>query len=553
MNRIITSIVLLLSLTAGRNSLLSARERVYLSTDKEYYLSGENIWCSVYCMDENGFSGLSSVAYLEFHSMEGQAATFKVALVEGRGCAKFEIPFTFKTGNYSIVAYTKRYGGDSVGEFNGKIVSIFNTLTSERVKGGVEVCDELPENDFRMAQNAGVAVEKVGEKSGIVSMRLTNNSDSNLSLNISVYNRDALEKALGENAYDRTLLLERTGEFEPEEVDDYEGEVIRARIVARNESDGSLEGKKVYLSAIGGEEVYTSVSDSEGYVTFLTNNIYGNREIVFDVESEGDYSVEPVVEKYDHKPAGIPVLNLSYELNEALRERSISMQISKRFEADTLYELSDMRINPLLYNRDAIIYRLDDYTRFPSMEEVIREYVKELRIRRVNRRSEIQVASRGDFNSHSQIVDRAFVLIDGVPVRDHSLVVGFDPLLVRELVIYPRQYLIGNVAYNGLVHFKTYKGDMGGLRQGSNVSIASYNGVAYPLALTGGKIHENEKYPNYNKTIYWNPAVTLKQGDSYEFECILPEYMGDFNVLVEGVDSKGRSIYMKCDLQSPVK
>ncbi len=546
MKKIIITIVLLLSLGLGHGA--SAKERVYLSTDKEYYLSGENIWCSLYCMDENGFSDLSSVAYLEFHSREGLAATFKVALVEGRGCAKFEIPFTFKTGNYSIVAYTKRDGGDSAGEYKGKIVSVFNTLTNERVKGGVEVCDELPEGGTRMARSAGVTVEKVRGSQELTTLKLTNNSDSEMALNISVYDRDALEKALGENTYDRTLLLERTGEFEPAEVVDYEGEVIRARIVARNGSEGSPEGKRVYLSAIGGDEVYTAVSDSEGYVTFRTNNIYGNREIVFDVEAEGDYSVEPVVEKYDRRPAAIPVLNLSYELNDALKERGISMQISRRFEADTLYELFGMRMNPLLDSRDAIVYRLDDYTRFPSMEEVIREYVKGLRIRKVNRETEIQVASRGDFNSYSQIIDRAFVLLDGVPVRDHSLIVGFDPLLVRELVIYPRQYLIGSVAYNGLVHFKTYKGDMGGLRQGSNVSIANYNGVAYPLALLGGKIHENEKYPNYNKTIYWNPAVTLKPGESHVFDCTLPEYRGEFNVVVEGVDSKGQSVYLKCDL-----
>ncbi len=549
MNRILISIALLLTLIAGNNTVLSARERVYLSTDKEYYLSGENIWCSLYCMDENGFSDLSCVAYLDFYSMEGLAATFKVALVEGRGCAKFEIPFTFKTGNYSIIAYTKRYGGDSTGEYNGKIVSIFNTMTNERVKGGVEVCDELPEGGFRMDQSDGIAVEKIEEDSGLVSIRLANNSDSEMALNISVYNRDALEKALGENAYDRTVLLERTGDFRPEEVVDYEGEVIRARIVPRSEPEASLEGKRVNLSAIGGEDIYTAVSDSEGYVTFLTNNIYGNRDIVFDVEAEGDYTVELVVDKYDHKPAEIPVLNLSYELSDALKERGISMQISKRFEADTLYELSDMRMNPLFFNRDAVVYRLDDYTRFPSMEEVIREYVKELRIRRVSRKDEIQVTSRGNFNSDSQIIDRAFVLIDGVPVREHSQIIGFDPLLVRELVIYPHQYFIGNVPYNGLVQFKTYKGDMGGLRMGSNVSIVNYKGVAYPLALLGGKIHGNEKYPNYNKTIYWNPAVSLKPGESYDFDCTLPEYEGDFNIVVEGVDSKGRSIYMKCGLR----
>ncbi len=63
------------------------------------------------------------------------------------------------------------------------------------------------------------------------------------------------------------------------------------------------------------------------------------------------------------------------------------------------------------------------------------------------------------------------------------------------------------------------------------------------MALLGGKIYGNEKYHNYNKTIYWNPVVNLQPDKSFEFECALPEYKGVFNVVVEGMDSNGNSIY----------
>ena len=78
-----------------------AQERVYVSTDKEVYLSGENLWCSVYCLDDSTgeFSNLSDVAYLQFVSNEGVAATHKVALIGGRGCGVFQIPVDFATGN----------------------------------------------------------------------------------------------------------------------------------------------------------------------------------------------------------------------------------------------------------------------------------------------------------------------------------------------------------------------------------------------------------------------------------------------------------------------
>ena len=85
-----------------------AQERIYVSTGRNSYVVGEDIWCSVYCMGDNPkeFSQESSVAYLEFHSAQGLEETLKLALIEGRGCGRLQIPFSFATGNYSIVAYT---------------------------------------------------------------------------------------------------------------------------------------------------------------------------------------------------------------------------------------------------------------------------------------------------------------------------------------------------------------------------------------------------------------------------------------------------------------
>ena len=78
-----------------QTQVLRAQERVYVSTDKEFYLAGESIWCSVFCVDESTgkYSQFSSVAYLEFHSKRGMEARIKVALSDGRGCGRLQVPF----------------------------------------------------------------------------------------------------------------------------------------------------------------------------------------------------------------------------------------------------------------------------------------------------------------------------------------------------------------------------------------------------------------------------------------------------------------------------
>lgn len=542
---------------------LHAQERVYISTDKSCYVAGESIWCSVYCLDEEGYSDLSSVAYLQFFSSEGVKATIKLGLIEGRGCGRFEIPFSFATGNYSIVAYTKRYGGESLTEFNGKVVTIFNTLTVERVEGGVEVLPAGKEIDHVGAAVATVrgAVElEVPENSvkgmNAVPIKLRNLSGKRASLNISVYHVDELEKMVTPERYSSSSLLERTGEFRETAEVDYAGEVIKVKL--SGEDGNPAVGKNVYMSAVDGDmDVYVAVSDSAGVATYYTNNIYGERDLVFDVASDfniarsisrGDVGeqrcgISLVEASYKHKTAAIPVLEISAQMRDALVQRAMNMQIAKRFEADTIYNLMKMRANPLLGDVVPVVYNLDDYTRFPVMTDVIREYVRGLRIRKYGKEEDIQVLWESSMANFSFTEGHALALLDGVPVRNHKLLVDMDPLLVRQIVVYQRQFAMNNFLFDGIVEFKTYKGDMGGISLGEDVSIISCRGVEYPLAFFGNRVAGNPNYPNYNSTIYWNPVVDIEGKDVYEFECQLPAYKGEFRVVVEGLDEDGSSIY----------
>lgn len=215
---------------------LQAQERVYVSTDKECYLAGENMWLSVYCMDgkTGEYSNLSKVAYLEFHNLEGMASTIKVPLKDGRGCGRFQIPLGFATGNYSIVAYTARYGGNSIGEFNGKVVSVFNTLSSQRVKDGVAVVGEdgslYGEGKVKDRCNwLSLDVDAAQEKEGAVPVTVKNLSGKGASVSISVYHLDELVGMAGEYGYDKSSLLSRKGDFEVADEVDYAGEVIKVQ------------------------------------------------------------------------------------------------------------------------------------------------------------------------------------------------------------------------------------------------------------------------------------------------------------------------------------
>lgn len=526
--------------------VLLGQQRVYVSTDKDVYVAGEELWYSVHCIDASTgeYSGESDVAYLQFVSREGVAGVSKVALVGGRGAGRFQIPFSFATGNYSIVAYTKAYGGDSRGEFNGKIISVFNTLSTAKVKDGV--IQGAGRGAAVVASKGDVSIKAGNEKRGKVPVSIVNPGDKAMQVSVSVYHVDELEELSG--SYNETSLLERRGDFEAVEETDYFGEVVTVRVRARDGS--SVAGKWLYMSAMGNtDDVYVNRIGEDGTAVFHTGNIMGRRDLVFEVLSDSKsvaqgatekdisiaYDIEVVEKGYGRSVVGIPQLEISPAMEKALQERGRRMQISRRFESDTLYDMLPKKYSSFAGDTQPLVYNLDDYTRFQSLEETLREYVKFVRVRRIGDAVELKVLW--------ETQGRCLALLDGIPVSDHSTIVGLDQQLVRQVVVYPQRYMLNHFIYDGVVNFVTYKGDMGGEKLPRNVSVVGFSGVSWPQAFSGGKAAAEEDYPNFLPTIYWNPAVDIPAGGEFEFDCVLPQYKGKFRIVVEGLQGKDEEVY----------
>ena len=553
-------IVLALALLADLAA--QGQERVYVSTDKNAYLAGEDLWCSVYCFDGSAgkYSGLSSVAYLEFHSAQGLEEMIKVPLIDGRGCGRLQIPFDFATGNYSIIAYTKKYGGDSRGAFKGKIVTVFNTITAEKVDKGVEVVENL-------LQAARVPVAGYGDigitasadaREGVIPVKISNRGKGVASLNVSVFHYDELERNSRDLRQVSGTLLERKGDFDITGTEEYAGEVIKLKVTPEVWIEGWWKGVYVYMSAKGNEDdLYVGRVDSLGCVTYYTSNMSGDKDLMVEVvdnvalsarkkDAEADnmkYRVEVVEDVYSHQAGEIPVLKISPQMRKALDSRGMRMQIGRRFAADSIFNLMPMRTASYLGAALPLKYNLDDYTRFPTVEDVVREYVAYLRIRTMDGERGFKVVNKdgNDFTWVSK--GQVLALLDGVPVRDHNLIINMDPLLIKEIQVYPRQIVLNQFVFDGVVKFNTYKGDMGGLHLGEKFSVIPHRGVQYPLAFLGDGISGNSRYPNYNSTLYWNPVVEIGAGETFGFSCPLPKYKGEFLVVVEGIDSDGEAIY----------
>lgn len=536
------------------------RERVYISTDRDVYVAGDAVWMSAWCVDATGrLSDCSKIAYVEVHSATGMVQTSRIALSGGRGAGRLYLPTTLPTGNYRLFAYTMletaEEGFDQLA--GARTLSVFNTFSTERAKDKVNVVGEAPAPAVLPSAGA-LSINTHAAASDNHRLELTNNGSQPVSFCLCVRHKDGIPAPAGNHIADFTAAVKNlpaAAAFNADIIPEYEGEILKARVTGTNaEGIKALTDKYAFISSPGGENVYSAAIGSDGTASFVTSNIYGEQSMFLEIEGVDRSNVchLELQSPFLNLPAGeIPALALSKDYAADLELRGLGMQLEKNFGADTLYTDIPAPMHMVFDEKDCTRYLLDDYTRFPLMEELFIEFIQEVRVRKVDGRRELQVrisdlTGAGYFPNGS-----AMVLLDGVPVLDHEKILSYDPLLVRSVDIYCHSYFLGIRGFTGVVNFVTYRGTLPSFNFEDNVRIVDFPGCSLPLASTGEGV--GPEFPDYRQTIYWHPLMTLQPGESVTVNFKAPYYGGSFEVFAEGLDAEGSAVSSSAlfELQKP--
>lgn len=508
-----------LMLAAGFSAAAGLVERTYVCTDRHSYVAGEDVFCSVFCFDggSGSLSDFSSVAYVELISPEGSAVRVKMALQDGRGAGRLRLPSTLPTGNYRLIAYTAlNRNEEDMDYFRGsRVISVYNTLSASRqesvVLDAASAAVAGKDHSYGAVAPAGLELDQRGD-----SLFLRNSGTECLDFCLSLSISDALPDPEGPGLAD--FLEARSGDRTTLRTDaklsipEYEGEIVSIRVPAM------YSGVTAVLSGPGlRNDIYSSTVDSTGLVSFYTGNIYGDRDLVFELNSRDvndDFSLE-VLSPFASPELdrdGVPELHLNGSVAEDLKRRSVAMQISRHFGIDEYMDSLQLRPDLLFKGGAMTVYEMDDYTRFPTMRETIVEYVREVHIRRQDGEPVLKIVPGKSFESYSSMLGgNALVLVDGVPVSEHGRVLDLNPALLRRICIYPYDVSTGSCIYSGVVNFISFRGDMAGLQFPGRVRILDFHGVTFPV--TVGAAEEDSLSPDYRYTRIWQPLLHLEAGE----------------------------------------
>jgi len=535
------SILILLALFLISAKAVSAPvERIYVSTDRSVYVAGEYMWCSLFLVDcsSHRLSTYSAAAYMELISVDGTVATAKVALLGGRGSGRFRIPSNIPSGNYRLAAYTASQPAESA-PFGSKILSIFNTSSTSRVKDGVVLVSEedymsMTRPERETEGPVEIVIPENLRHGNSVKLNLFNGGLFSASLSVSVHRKD-VTLIEAENDGPAAFMALLPSSSETEGLPEYEGEIITA--VTRDVPEETM----VTLSSTGvTPDVYLGRTDSDGKVHFYTNNLYGNKELVVEVHG-ADKSSLSFVSPFKHPhPGTIAPLAISPAQKEDLLARKASLAALP--EPDTLLSFLPRRQDAFLGGATPIIYHLDDYTRFDSFREVVVEILGELQIREVHGKKEILMVVPEGANTRKNLMDNILVLLDGVIISDIGILEEMDANLFEDVYVYTTGVTLGGLAFNGVVNFITKNQHVKAIRFPSNVMVVDFEGASYPMALLcgfGGDERMN--------LIYWNPIVDIPQGEKADISLGVPHSAGHYVIMAEGFTGDGSPISVSRD------
>lgn len=542
MKRLFASIFALLLVMS--ELLAAPAERIYVSTDRNIYLAGEDVWCSLFLMDCSGrtLSPYSAVSYLELISADGCAATAKIALVEGRGAGCFRIPASTPSGNYRLVAYTASQSAESR-PFGSRILSIFNVSSASRVKDGVTLVSEdeylsLTTPEREQSGPVGIDIQATIRRGNSVKLSLANSGAFPASVSVSIHKKD---KSLIEPANDGPAafirLLPESPDDSGSEIAEFEGEIITA--VTRDAPEGSV----VTLSSAGiVPDIYLGRTDEQGRVRFFTNNLYGQKELVCEVRGV-DNAIIRFEDRFTHPHPGIITpLVLSSAQKEDLLERKASLKVGS--VPDTLLSFLPRRQNGFLEGLNPVVYHLDDYTRFDSFREVVVEILREIQMREIRGKKELVMIVTDPASLRRNTVDNILVLLDGVVISDIRTLEDLDANLFEDVYIYGTGITLGGLSFNGVVNFVTKNQHVKAVRFPSNVIVSDFDGASYPTALLCG-FNGDERM----NLIYWNPVVNLQPGETLNIPLGVPRAAGQFIIVAEGFTQDGIPVSISSEFE----
>jgi hypothetical protein len=348
--------------------------------------------------------------------------------------------------------------------------------------------------------------------------------------------------------WDAVLQPQATAKFPRER----SGHLITGK-VTDSDTKARARNVQVFLSVPASpQKLFTSVSDSNGLVQFEVKDYYGPGEIFVQTDRQLDstHSIEilsPFSQTY--ATGSLSSLSLLPSYEGSLVNYSIGMQAQHLYLSDSIQRFFKPSLSDTFpfYGKTMYSYSLDDYVRFNTMEEVLREYVRDIGVGVKGRETSLRFKLFNEIDREYYTKD-ILVTVNGIPLFNADKIFLLDPLKIKQIDITPRNYVMGDIKFHGLANFSSYSNHYEGLELDPNALTIDYEGLQLQREFYSpdysSELQRSNRLPDLRSTLYWAPNVNTGQVSFYT-----GDNRGRYLVLLQGVDKDGRPMSISSEIE----
>ncbi|MDZ7607898.1 MAG: hypothetical protein U5K79_20485 [Cyclobacteriaceae bacterium] len=307
-------------------------------------------------------------------------------------------------------------------------------------------------------------------------------------------------------------------------------------------------GITAYLSIPGrNTSFFASKSKPDGSLAFELNKVYGENEVVVqtDYTKDSTYRIE-IDNPYstEYIDVTLPEFTLSESVADWLMEKSQQMQVVNAYQKynPSKPTITEIDSSAFYFSPDAS-YILDDYTRFIVMEEVMREYIAGVNVRKNKDGFHFMVI---DIEKNLVYEDNPLMLLDGVPVFDADEIIALDPLKIQRIQTVNRRFGKGILDCQGIVNYTTYKGNLTGYTLHPGTLTFRYDAIQIPTVSPEIKYtsatEKNSRTPDYRTTLCWIPCTSGLNMKEIPQEIFASDAGGDYELTINALTESGKVI-----------
>ncbi len=562
-------------------------ERVWLATDRDVYISGDEVHVSVATID--GYFQLpiqfSAVAYIELFASDGSAIIQEKALLqEGRGEVLMTIPKDLKTDYYYIRAYTnyqKNFGAASFLVKKIRLINPFKVIPIDNVAQGSDSLKPLTSryqfrNDslfvtfrpdstnkhFRLETAFGgdelqarsvllndstFAVSLKGQKNifSFLSLRSTDSqsiSDSAKGLSIKVQSSDSLVQYAVKNMPDTTVIScvsvfrADHGVFNDTYIKSVEKVIIPDKYTFLPELTGdiifgsvSLKTGSVLphqiLATRPGNVSYMQVAKvyPDGRFSLAMKGLENNSQLLL-TPTDSSSSINITIQNEFYSSfASIPVE--LYQPERRLGEYVQSLMVNVQIaDAFSVHSDREAAEDAVFYGRWDESVAFSQFISLPSMEEYIHELMPSVYVSKKKKRKSIRIS---DYDNRGFIGNNPLLLVDGTPFFNHGTVLYIPPKEVKTVNILNRKLTYMSAQFDGVFDIRTRDNFAEALEIASNVIALDYTSAKF-------KTTENEDKLLFKNAKYWNSHADQSPSGQFKFDSAKGNYMLRIQGLADG-------------------